>query len=221
MSAAYQHPEGGSIELTETTLTVMAENGHTASIQIGPDGLRELAKKFKAHAADFEYAIYLEGLSDCEVLHFKRKPQATGTLAQVDNEAMQNELGRMFAERAEQKPNVSVNAIRQRPTIKNLGEMVQDVCRQQPLRGGTKISAYSEADYNGTNPEEPDQIELTIEGDTLMLGHTNAVEIHIRENVSVHTVRAILKAAAKALKDYQSLEAFTPLVPVSDDEIPF
>jgi hypothetical protein len=217
MNAAYTHPEGGSIDLTETTLTVMAENGHAASIQIGPDGLRELAKKLKAHAADFEYAMHLEGLSNNGVFHAKRKPQKSGTPAQLESMSDHEYLHHI----SNIKPIVKVNTIRQRPTIKNLGEVVQEVCRQQPLRGGTKISAYSEADYNGINHEEPDQIELTIEGDTLMLGCSNAVEIHIRENASVNTVRAILKAVRQELKSWPGLESVTPLVPVSDDSVPF
>lgn len=214
MSAAYNHPEGGSLDIDGTTITVMAENGHAASIQIGPDGLRDLAKKFKAHAADFEYALHLESLSPGEALRSKR--QKIGTPTQIDSMSDHEYLHRV----SKLKPIVKVTTIRQRPKIKTLGEVVQDACSRH-IRGGTKISAYSEADYNGINPEDPDQIELTIEGATLMLGNANAVEIHIRENAQIGTVRAILKATAKALKDYPSLEFVTPLVPVSDEDVPF
>jgi len=138
----YAHPEGGSISLEDTTLTVTAENGHTAQVQIGPDGLRDTAMCMQAHATDCERAMNLAAMSDQEYLHRIKKI----------------------------KPLVKVNIIRTRPTIKSLGEMVQEICHHQPMRGGTRIGAYSEADYMGINPEEPDQIELTIEGDTLMLG---------------------------------------------------
>jgi len=215
MSTIYQHPDGGSIALTDTTLTVSAENGHAAAVEIGPDGLRDLAKKLMTHAADFEYALHLESLSHDEVLRSKR--QKIGTPAQIESMSDHEYLHRI----SKLQPIVKVNIISQRPTIKNLGEMVQDLCNHQHIRGGTRISAFSEADYNGIHPEEPDQIELTIEGETLALDNTNAVEIHIRENVSVHTVRAILKAVRRELKSWPGLESVTPLVPVPDEDLPF
>lgn len=139
-----------------------------------------------------------------------------GTASQIESMSDHEYLHRI----SKIEPLITVNTVRQRPTIKNLGEMVQEACNKH-IRGGTRISAYSEADYNGINPEEPDQIELTIEGATLALGNTNAVEIHIRENVSVHTVRAILKAVRRELKSWPGLESVTPLTPVSNEDVPF
>lgn len=139
-----------------------------------------------------------------------------GTASQIECMSDQEYLHRI----SKIKPVVTVRKVTTRPTIKDLGEIVQEVCHQH-IRGGTCISAYSEADYNGINPEEPDHIELTIEGKTLVLGNTNAVEIHIREAVSVHTVRAILKAVRHELKSWPGLECVTPLTPVSESEIPF
>lgn len=83
MSTVYSHPDGGSIELDGTTLTIIAENGHTASVQIGPSGLRELANKFNKNAHDFETAMHLEGLGRKEVLAFDSHSYATAE--QVDN----------------------------------------------------------------------------------------------------------------------------------------
>ena len=74
MSTVYSHPDGGSIELDGTTLTITTENGQTASVQIDPSGLRELAAKFTKNALDFELLMHLEGLSWKEVLAFKRVP---------------------------------------------------------------------------------------------------------------------------------------------------
>jgi len=100
MSTAYQHPQGGFIDLDCTTMTMTAENGHTASVAIGPDGMRDLAKKLMTHAADFEYAMHLDGLSRGEVLRATRK---VGTASQIDNIEMQDELARMFAEKLVQQ----------------------------------------------------------------------------------------------------------------------
>ena len=71
MTCIYSHPDGGSIELAGTTLTITTENGHAASVQIGPSGLRELAAQFTKNALDFELLMHLEGLSRKEVLAFK------------------------------------------------------------------------------------------------------------------------------------------------------
>ena len=71
MSIVYSHPDGGSIEIDGTTLTITTESGNAASVQIGPNGLRELAAKFTKNALDFELLTHLEGLSREEVLAFK------------------------------------------------------------------------------------------------------------------------------------------------------
>lgn len=282
MSRIYSHPEGASISLYDTTLTVAAENGQTASVQIGPVGCCDVAKKLLAHAADFERAVYLQthdshsktfdmdsaGLcpicsNDPDILNVGREHYAVchehkvfwhvgsnlysgwrdesaeiwdtnkrllatytdsndrrkiGTDSQIDNTAMQDEVARMFSEC--RKPTVKISTVEKRPTIGTLGDVLKATAMSQPM-GYTRISGYSESRWNGLQPGEKELLELSIEGVTACLEPTNAVTIFIAEGTAPATARALLKAAAKEVKDYGNFERFTPLAPASDEPAPF
>jgi hypothetical protein len=191
MIAAYQHPEGASINLDCTTLTVTAENGQAASIQIGPDGLRDLAKKIKAHATDFENAMYLEGLSNNGVFH------ATG----------------------QHPAKVSASINLQRPTIGTLGDVLKQTVDHAP-DGFTRITGSTASRWYELQ-EEHDTLYLEVDAVTACLEIQDDVTVFIRQGVTIAQARALLKAIAKEIKDYGSFENFTPLVPVSDDSVPF
>lgn len=145
------------------------------------------------------------------------------TESQIDNMAMQDELGRMHAERSKaekSKPTVKVSTNTKRPTIGTLGDVLKATATHPPM-GCTRITGYSESRWNGLRPGEGELIELTFEGATACLEPTNAVTVFIADGTTPATARAVLKAIAKEIKGYGNFERFTPLVPVSDESLPF
>lgn len=148
--------------------------------------------------------------------------QSVGTDSQIDNMAMQNELGRMFTERdnaGKSKPKVKISTFTERPTIGTLGDVLKATVEHEP-RGCTLITGYSEARWNGLRPGERKLIEIAVEGATACLDPTNAVTIFIAAGTKPATASAVLKAIAKEIKDFDSFERFTPLEPDADD-LPF
>lgn len=148
------------------------------------------------------------------------------TAEQVDNEIMQNEVGRMFAEREKNPMVVEIRTRTNRPLIGTLGDVLKQTADYAATNGGavcyTRIEGYSEAAWHGVPDGEPDRLELSIEGATACLEAHSAVTIFIREGVPVATARALLKAATRELENHPSLEQFTPKEPPpSNPDSPF
>lgn len=219
MSTVYSHPDGGSIELDGTTLTIIAENGHTASVQIGPSGLRELANKFNKNAHDFETAMHLEGLGRKEVLAFDSHSYATAE--QVDNAAMQREVQRMFEADAMLR---STRIHNHRPPLATRGELAMQLVDTtfQP-HGYTKLRAFSESNWHGNEPSDTDLIDLEIEPATACFDPLDAVVVYVREGVSAKTARDILNVISNELQREGDLLKWTPaeLAKGDSEDIPF
>jgi hypothetical protein len=141
---------------------------------------------------------------------------------QDDNIAMQDELERMITERAkaETKPRVKISPPIERPALSTLGDILKSTAARQP-KACTLITGYSESRWNGLRPSERDLIEIAFEGTTACLDPTNAVTIFIADGTTPAIARAVLKAVAKEIRDFDSFERFTPLVPVSGEPSPF
>lgn len=213
MSTVYSHPDGGSIDLDGTDLTITAENGHTASVQIGPSGLRELAAKFTKNALDFERAMYLEGLSEKELREADSHYYATAE--QVDNAAMQREVQRMFDADA----MLGTTRIRtHRPPLATRGELAMHLVDTafQPC-GYTVLRAFSESNWRGSEPGEPDRIDLEIEPATACFDPLDAVVVYVRVGVGAKTTRDILNVISNELQRESDLLNLTPAESVSAD----
>lgn len=118
------------------------------------------------------------------------------------------------------RPTVKVNTVIKRPPFASLGECLQ-VAVEHGAQSFTRINGYSEARWNGIPTGLPDVLELEIEAATACLDPINAVTIFIAEGTTPETARALLKAAAKEIKAYRSLESLTPFTPVSEQDLPF
>lgn len=132
--------------------------------------------------------------------------------SQRDNEAMQNELARMFEQQAK-KPKVS-RLEPEREMLGSLGDCLVQTASYRPL-GYSKITAV-----------EYDALRLHLEGATAAMFDA-PVTIFIRAGVTPEHAREILKEAARCLKGYDTLEPWTPQeflksTPFDDGEtIPF
>ena len=207
MSTIYSHPDGGAISLDDTTLTITAENGHTASILIGPRGLRDVASKFLKIALDFEVAIHLEGLSEKEVLAFDRRVYATAE--QADNDAMQKELQRMREEKPLKPQSVRIRMGSQK--LASRGELVSRLVDSEFQPSGyTVLRAFSESHWRGIEPGERDMIDLEIEATTACFDPLDAVVVYVQNGVGAKTACDILDVMRRELEGESELLGKSP-----------
>jgi hypothetical protein len=102
----------------------------------------------------------------------------------------------------------------ERPPLASLGDCLAKTASYKPV-GFAKITAVNR-----------DELALRLEADTACI-FAAPVTIYIREGVSPEHAREVLKAAARCLKNYESLQPWTPeefpqSAPfVDDDTIPF
>lgn len=120
------------------------------------------------------------------------------------------------------KPQVKVSKLpaTARPTIGTLGDVLKETAKHLP-GGFTCINASIDSQWYELPEGERDTIYLEFDAVTACIDVQNDVTVFIRQNVSVANARALLDAAAKQIKAYDSLERFTPLERVSDDCLPF
>lgn len=120
------------------------------------------------------------------------------------------------------KPQVKVSTLpaTARPTIETLGDVLKETANHLP-DGFTCINASIDSQWYELVEGERDTIYLEFDAVTACINVQNDVTVFIRQNVSVANARALLDAAAKQIKAYDSLKRFTPLERVSDDCLPF
>ena len=106
-----------------------------------------------------------------------------------------------------------------RPTIGTLCDVLKEITDHAP-DGFTRITGMTHSRW--FEPiDDRETLYIDVDGVTACIDVQSDVAVFIRQGVTVDHARALLKAMAAELKDYPSLEPFTPLTPISLDEVPF
>ena len=115
---------------------------------------------------------------------------------------------------------VAVSIMTARPTLSTLGDVLKETVNHE-RDGFTKITGSTASRWHDVD-EGADTLYLEIDAVSACLKRKDDVTVFIRQGVTVHHARNLLKAIAKQIKAYDNLEQVTPLETASDeDSMPF
>lgn len=154
----------------------------------------------------------------------ERGLRTIGTAAQRDNISMQNEVGRMMADRESESCNGPSNIEYLRRPLGTLGDCLAETASHQPY-GYARLTGCTESFWRDIPADNPDKPWFVLEGVTACLDPA-PVTIFISNGTTAATAREILKKAAKWLKEHgDELHDHTPResepTAGDDDFIPF